>query len=82
MADLTPLRRDPEGQDVAEGRAAAPSTDDRAPGVPEPQDGRAERASPSSRAYRSRHPVLHRVVLSAAGGLFRPGGRRAGTPTE
>ena len=37
---------------------------------------------PSSRAYRSRHPVLHRVVLSAAGGLFRPGGRRAGTPTE
>lgn len=22
--------------------------------------------------YGSRHPVLHRVVLSAAGGLFRP----------
>lgn len=81
MADLTPLRRDPEDQDVAEGRAAAPSTDERSPAIPEPQDGRAEPVSPSSRAYGSRHPVLHRVVLSAAGDLFRPGGRRDGAPT-
>ena len=82
MADLTPLRRDPEGQDVAEGRAAAPSTDDRAPGVPEPQDGRAERAlAVIARLPQPPSGASSRRSVSG-GGLFRPGGRRAGTPTE
>lgn len=33
-------------------------------------------------AYDSRHPVLHRVVLSPWGGLIRFGAVRAATPTD
>ncbi|MFN3354148.1 hypothetical protein [Brevundimonas sp. ZS04] len=37
--------------------------------------------SEASPAYDSRHPVLHRVVLSPAGGLIRIAAFRAAVPT-